>query len=161
MYQLIPEERIAVSSFAYLPACFRNPVPTFFSCSSSMSSFRARPVLPANAPFARTRVPGFRFLVVCGPVRFEGPLGCRRRRFREDGRARVCAPPHCKDRNEWRTPRMVLRAHIPCILEGHPSPALGRPPSRSRRDGCPTTKSLFAEVRDALPRKIGLREPSP
>ena len=77
-----------------LPAFFLNPVPLFFSSSSSMSSFNARPS-PLNVPCAVTREPALRFLAVCAPVWFDGPgwrLGRRRRK--DNGLAREWAPPH-------------------------------------------------------------------
>ena len=89
-----------------LVACFLNPAPAFLSSSFSMSAFSARPP-PAKAPAAVTRVPALRFLAVCAPVRVEGPgaAACRRR-GREVGRARLCAPPHysrqiCKKAQKW------------------------------------------------------------
>ena len=81
------------------------------------------------------------------------------------GKMGVCEFVHHRTTGAWTVVRercvhirRMLRYHIPCILAGHPSPALGRPPSRSRRDGCPTTKSLCEAVRDVQPKDSGLKQ---
>ena len=78
---------------AFLP----KPVP-FPSSASAVPS-------PANAYLDVTRAPALRFFAVCAPVCRDGTTSHRfpaapRRRRRAVGRARDCAPPHCKGKGK-------------------------------------------------------------
>lgn len=125
---------------AFLP----KPVP-FPSSASAVPS-------PAKAYLDVTRAPALRFFAVCAPVCRDGTTSRRfpaatRRRRRAVGRARDCAPPHCKEKEDKVSsgyavcPRGVWNG--PRILGSRLLRRLRRPLARSRAGGSPTTSSLF------------------